>query len=124
MARVYLDTNYYIDLTKRNKRSLENFRNHLLFISPLSTHILFYYLKVKVPDEKMNNIQNQFGIVPLTKYILDRALEGPTNDLEDNIQLHSSIEVECDYFLTQDKRLLKRKFFGLMRIVAEVSPQR
>lgn len=97
MARVFLDTN-------------------LLFISPLSTHILFYARKLKVPDHEVNELQEQFGIVPLTKYVLDKALEGPTNDLEDNIQLHSGAEADCDIFLTSDEKLLKLKFFGKMEL--------
>ena len=54
----------------------------------------------------------------LTDKILDLALEGPVDDLEDNIQLHSASEAECDVFLTNDKKLLKMKFFGKMRIVS------
>lgn len=62
----------------------------------------------------MNQLQEQFGIVPLTEHILNKALEGPTNDLEDNIQLHSAAEAQCDIFLTNDKKLLNLKYFGKM----------
>ena len=117
MARVFLDTNFYIDVTKRARRKWELLRGNLLFISPLSTHILFYTRKLKVPDLTVNELQEQFGIVPFTKHILGKALEGPTNDLEDNIQLHSAAEAECDLFLTEDKKLLKMKFFGKTRIL-------
>jgi len=118
MARLFLDTNIYIDVTKRKKQELEPLRDHLLFISPLSTHILFYAHEIRVPDEEIKEIQKQFGLVPLTKYILDRALDGPTKDLEDNIQLHSAAEAECDYFLTNDEDLLKMKFFGKTQLIA------
>ncbi|MDO8452425.1 MAG: hypothetical protein Q7S79_01590 [bacterium] len=120
MARVFLDTNLYIDITKRAKEKLEFLRNHLLFISPLSAHILFYTQKLKVPHDKLKNVQGQLGIVPLTKRILDRAMEGPTSDLEDNIQLHSAVEADCDYFLTSDKGLLKLKFFGKAQIASSL----
>src|SRR3989344_2597427 len=116
MARVFLDTNFYIDVTHRAKGKWSSLEGALLFISPLSTHILFYTRKLKVPTQSVNELQEQFGIVPLTKHILDKALEGPTNDLEDNIQLHSAAEAECDIFLTGDKELLKLKFFGKTRI--------
>lgn len=112
MVRIFLDTNQYIDLTKRAKEKWKSLEENLLFISPLSTHILFYARKLKVPDAEVNELQEQFGIVPLTKYILDKALTGPTNDLEDNIQLHSAAEADCDVFLTADSKLLKLKFFG------------
>lgn len=116
MARVFLDTNFYIDITKRAKEKWKSLGENLLFISPLSTHILFYARKLKVPDEEVNQLQKQFGIVPLTKYILDKALEGPIKDLEDNIQLHSAAEAEADFFLTNDDKLLKLKFFGKTKI--------
>ena len=116
MARIFLDTNFYIDVTKRAKEKWKSLKEHLLFISPLSTHILFYARKLKVPDQDANKLQEKFGIVPLTKEILDKALQGPTADLEDNIQLHSATEAECDIFLTEDQSLLKMKFFGKTQI--------
>jgi len=120
MGRVFLDTNFYIDITKRAREKWESLRGNLLFISPLSTHILFYTRKLKVPDQEVNKLQEQFGIVPLTKYILDKALEGPTADLEDNIQLHSAAEAECNLFLTEDKKLLDLKFFGKTQVANSI----
>ena len=116
MARVFLDTNFYIDITKRAKEKWMLLSGNLLFISPLSTHILFYARKLKVPDQEVNDLQEQFGIVPFTEHILDKALVGPTEDLEDNIQLHSAAEADCDLFLTSDRKLLSQKFFGKVRI--------
>lgn len=120
MARVFLDTNIYIDITKRAKEKWGSLEGNLLFISPLSTHILFYTRKLKVPDLEINKLQEQIGFVPFTKQILDKALEGPTNDLEDNVQLHSAADAECDFFLTNDKHLLSLKFFGKTRIAKDL----
>ncbi len=120
MARIFLDTNFYIDITKRAKEKWKPLEEHLLFISPLSTHILFYARKLKVPDPEVNKLQEQFGKVPLTENVLNKALQGPTNDLEDNIQLHSATEAECDLFLTEDKRLLSLKFFGKLKIISNL----
>ena len=117
MVRIFLDTNFYIDVTKRAKYKWHALAGNLLFISPLSTHILFYTRKLKVPEKAINALQEQIGIVTLTKYILDKAMQGPTADLEDNIQLHSAAEAECDVFLTEDKKLLDMKFFGRLRII-------
>lgn len=97
-------------------------RKELLFISPLSTHILFYTYRIRVPNQETNELQEQFGIVPLTKSILQKALEGPTADLEDNLQLHSAAEADCDFFLTDDRKLLNLKFFGKTRVVSKLSP--
>ena len=121
MARVFLDTNFYIDVTKRAKEKWVNLNEHLLFISPLSTHILFYARKLKVPDKEVNELKEQIGIVSFTKHLLDKALIGPTPDLEDNIQLHSAADADCNLFLTADKKLLKLKFFGKVKIVSTLT---
>lgn len=120
MARVFLDTNLYIDVIKRAKEKWESLRADFLFISPLSTHILFYTSKLKVPDKEVDKLHEEFAIVPLTTDILNKALHGPTNDLEDNIQLHSAAEADCDIFLTNDAKLLKMKFFGKTEIKSTI----
>jgi len=56
-------------------------------------------------------------LISLTDKIIDKALLGPTKDLEDNIQLHSAVEADCDIFLTNDKALLKMGYFGKTKIV-------
>ncbi len=122
MARVFLDTNIYIDATKRKRGVIDPLRNELLFISALSTHILFYSYHLTVPDRSIDEVQHQLGIVAFTEEILIKALIGPTKDLEDNIQLHSAAEAECDYFLTNDKKLLAMKFFGKTRIADTLEP--
>lgn len=121
MVRVFLDTNVYIDAAKRDKNVLESLRNELLFISTLSTHIIFYSLKLKVPDRDIDAVQQQFGTVSFSEDILIKALTGPTPDLEDNIQLHSAAEAECDYFLTSDKKLLAMTYFGKTKMVSTLN---
>lgn len=117
MAKVYLDTNFLLDITERDKTKREQLNGHRVFTSPLSYHILFYTYKYKVPKKEITKYVEAFYIVNLTEKILNRSLEGPTADLEDNIQLCSAAEAECNYFLTNDKRLLKMKFFGKTKIV-------
>jgi predicted nucleic acid-binding protein len=117
MARIFLDTNVYIDVIKRSKERWSYLERESLFISPLSTHVLFYVAKLKVPNTALEELKEQFGTVALTKEILDKALQGPTSDLEDNIQLHSAVEADCDLFLTEDKELLNMKFFGKIQIL-------
>jgi len=117
MDKVFLDANYFIGLVNRapepDAQDLDELKG---FISILSCHILFYVNKISVPDANMNSFINDFNLIPLTQDILDKALGGPTNDLEDNIQLYSAAEAECDLFLTEDKKLLDLKFFGKTRI--------
>ncbi len=117
MAKVFLDTNYFIGLANRAPEVETDILNEQKgFISALSCHILFYVNKIDVPDTKMNSFISDFNLINLSQDILDKALVGPTKDLEDNIQLHSAIKADCDVFLTNDAKLLKLKFFGKTEI--------
>lgn len=53
-----------------------------------------------------------------TNIYIDAVHRDPTSDLEDNIQLHSAAEADCDYFLTSDKKLLAMIYFGKTKIVS------
>ena len=112
MAKVFLDTNLVIDIAYRKPEVRQALDKQEVYISPLSIHVLCYANKIKIPDKELDEFVKEYLVVDLTKKILEKSLSGPTNDLEDNIQLHSAAEAECDYFLTNDKNLLKMKFFG------------
>jgi len=117
MAKVFLDTNCFIGLVNRaSEIDPEYLDNHESYISVLSCHILFYVNKIKVPNKDINSFIEDFNLIPVTENILEKALLGPTHDFEDNVQLHSAAEGECDVFLTGDKKLLSMKFFGKVRI--------
>ena len=118
MAKVFLDTNYFIDAIHRKpeREVLESLENNIIYISPLSIHIYCYIFKIKIPDLRVREQKEKFQIVELSENLLDRALQGPTSDFEDNVQLHSAAEAECDVFLTEDKKLLDMKFFGKVKI--------
>jgi predicted nucleic acid-binding protein len=122
MAKVFLDTNYFIGLANRTPQTDTKILNQQQgFISILSCHILFYVNKIKVPDKKSSSFIDDFNLIDLSRNILAKALEGPTPDLEDNIQLHSAASADCDIFLTSDKRLLNLKFFGKVQIVSRIN---
>lgn len=119
MAKVFLDTNIFIDLVEeRQQITLDQLNDHDLFISPLSVHILMYIAKRKIPYRRLNNIIGSFLLVPFNENITNHSLIDPTEDFEDNIQLHSSAEAECDTFLTSDNKLLNMKFFGKTQIIS------
>ena len=117
MAKIFLDTNILIDLYDRNPKIAKLISGHTNYISPLSCHILCYVNKVNIPSPKLSILLSGLSIVELTRKIVSRAIEGPTDDIEDNIQLHSAADSSCDYFLTNDKLLLKMKFFGQLKIL-------
>lgn len=117
MAKIFLDTNIYIDIIKkRTDLELEDFQGHELFISPLSVHILAYLFKYKIPNHELDVNRELFNIVPFNTKIVEDALVGPTNDFEDNVQLHSAAKADCDLFLTNDKKIKDLKFFGKVKI--------
>lgn len=120
MAKVFLDTNYFIDAIHRRpeKEILDSLENHIAYISPLSLHIYCYVFKIKVPDKRVLAQIEKFQVVEFSEDIAVRSLMGPTSDFEDNVQLHSCAEALCDVFLTADKDLLKMKFFGKTHIIS------
>lgn len=120
MVNIFLDTNIFFDVISRNKVKAKLLNNNKAYISPLSCHIYYYSEQVKVPDEKINDFLNNLNIVNLSSKILKQAMEGPTGDLEDNIQLHSALGAECQYFLTNDKNLLNLRVFGKTKIVSKI----
>jgi hypothetical protein len=88
MAKVFVDTNYFIGLANRTPETeTTEINNHQAFISVLSCHILFYVNKIKTPDEAINSFISDFNLVSFGQKTLTKSLMGPTKDLEDNIQL-------------------------------------
>ena len=118
MARVFLDTNFVIDLFGRNKGVYSILEGHELHISPFSILVLSYTRKTKVPSSKLSNIIDELIMVKLDSKLIRKSSSGPTSDIEDNVQLHSAAECEAEYFLTNDKKLLNMKFFGKTRIAS------
>ena len=106
MAKIFLDTNIFINLVEKKGSHHQNLKNHKLFISTLSFHILMYVTKQKVPYQRMIDAINQFQLVPFDQSITYRALYNPTEDFEDNVQLQSAAEANCNLFLTEDRKLL------------------
>ena len=117
MAKIFLDANYFIDLVEQRKPTAINaFQDQTLFLSPLSIHILIYVYKYQIPNNNLVEFQKYFNLVPWESTITYKSLLGPTKDFEDNVQLHSASQTECDFFLTEDKKLLGLNFFGKMQI--------
>lgn len=78
MAKVFLDTNYFIGLANRAPEpDAQDLDEHEGFISILSCHILFYVNKIIVPDPEMNSFIKDFNLIDLSQDILDKALQGP-----------------------------------------------
>lgn len=125
MAKIFVDVNCLIDISEnRHNPAIDILDAHNTFISTLAVHILCYLTKRKIPDQALNQLLTPFSITIFDENILYKSLIGPTRDFEDNVQLHSAAEASCDLFLTNDKKLLKMKFFGKVRIVSELVQQK
>ena len=119
MAKIFFDANIFIDLVeKRQKTTISDFLGHELHISPLSIHILTYMYKYGIPNKKLADSRKYFNLIPFDENVAENAMQGPTSDFEDNVQLHSAASADCDLFLTNDKKLLSLKFFGKTRIAS------
>ena len=121
MAKIFLDANAFIDLIEKRAHFDEaDLIGNLLFISPLSIHIISYLYKYSMLEDKLKNLHEVFTIIPVVQQVVFNALNGPTIDFEDNVQLHSALDAECDIFLTQDAKLLDMKFFGDIQIQSKL----
>ena len=117
MASIFLDVNELVSLIKNERSDIwGELQRQRLVVSVLSWHIVCYLLKWKIPHGKLSDLYDSLVSVEMKRSIVKRAMEGPTDDFEDNVQLHLAVEAECDYFLTLDKKLLKMKYFGKMVI--------
>lgn len=122
MVKAFLDTNIFIDIAYRKPQIRKTLHQQQVCISPLSVHILCYINKIKAPNTELNELLAQCKIIAFDSDLLHKAIVGPTTDLEDNIQLHSAAEAECDLFLTSDEQLLNMKFFGKTQVIHKLVP--
>ena len=121
MAKIFIDTNILIDLiTARSELNIEKIDFHDLYISALSIHIVAYVLKIQVPSEIFTHITNTTTTCDLSDKVCQLSAQGPTTDFEDNAQLHSAAITDCDYFLTNDKKLLNMIYFGKTKIIEKL----
>lgn len=104
MVRVYLDVNILIDIFgKREPKREKVLEDNKVAISVLSVHILAYVLKWKIPNRRMKKFVKSVELIDFDARLVNDAVFGPTDDFEDNIQLHSAAVANCDVFLTQTK---------------------
>lgn len=113
MANIFLDVNILVDIVHRGA-TYDMGEKHHYHISALTIHILMYLSKNR-KQELIESFAKKLHIVDFTEDIVLKAFAGPTNDYEDNTQLHSAIKGKCDMFFTRDKELLKLGYFGMVK---------
>lgn len=68
--------------------------------------------KHTIPGVHYKKLFTTFNFTDITNQETQKALQGPTQDFEDNLQLHSAMANNCSLILTRDKKLLKLGYFG------------
>src|SRR3972149_12073042 len=102
MAKVFLDTNYFIDAVHRKpeKQILDALENHIIYISTLSFHIYCYAFKIKIPNKRIIAQKEKFQAVEFSEDILEPSLNGPPPDFDPKLQRLTAATTDCDIFLT------------------------
>ncbi len=114
--KALVDTNIILDvLTKREPFHLDSSKiwsfvtDEILrgYISAISVNNLFYIVR-RLKDQKtaesfVDQILEDFRIIPLTSNILKQARTIPKKDFEDLIQYFSAIHEGCDVIVTRNK---------------------
>lgn len=114
--KALVDTNIILDvLTKREPFYLDSSKiwsfvtDEILrgYISAISVNNLFYIVR-RLKDQKtaesfVDQILEDFKIIPLTNNILKQARTIPKKDFEDLIQYFSAIHEGCDVIVTRNK---------------------
>jgi predicted nucleic acid-binding protein len=114
--KALLDTNLFLDvILKRDIHfqsssmvwSLVSEKKLKGLISAISINNLYYILRKIIETTLVENFVDQlleeFDIVPLTAMILRQARSIPNKDYEDLIQYFSAINSNCDFIITRNK---------------------
>lgn len=118
MAKLFLDANCLIDMIENRDETLaQHLMNHQLVISALSIHILCYVGRHTMPVDLLNQALGYFTVVSMNQELTIKSLQGPTPDFEDNLQLHSALITQCDYFVSRDRKLLKNTSCHLVPLI-------
>ncbi|HNQ16708.1 MAG TPA: hypothetical protein PKJ26_00830 [Candidatus Woesebacteria bacterium] len=118
MAKLFLDANCLIDLIENRDETLaQQLTGHQLVISALSIHILCYVGKHTMPSNLLDQALSYFTTVSMNQEIATKSLQGPTPDFEDNVQLHSALFSQCEYFVSRDTKLLQNSACHLAPVI-------
>ena len=118
MPKIFLDACIFIDIiSNRQAFDLTALEGNRPAISALTIHIAHYVAKATCPDQAIINLASKLIITSIPLSLAHRAMFDPTTDYEDNLQLLSALEAQCDLFITDDKTLLKLKKIKGLQII-------
>ena len=115
--KIFLDTNIILDvLVKREPYYIDSARIWTLikeksiqgYISAITINNFYYIIKKlknsKIAENFIDEILDDFKVVPLTKDILRQSRTIPEKDYEDSIQYFSAINTGCQFLITRNEK--------------------
>lgn len=116
MKRIFLDTNFLLDLLAREGEFQDNAlkaleigrkKNLEFFISFLSLANYAYIIRKERKEKLFDNLRmccNLFTVIPNEKVQIIKAIELDPVDFEDAIQYVSALSKKCDCIITRDQK--------------------
>lgn len=115
--KVLVDTNVLLDVLTQRKPFVQDsssvwslIHEGLIeaYLSAISVNNLYYIIRKlrdkSTAEEFVDQILQDFGIVPLTKSVLKQSRTLSGKDFEDSIQYFSAIQAGCEILLTRNKK--------------------
>ncbi|MCJ7472844.1 MAG: PIN domain-containing protein [Actinobacteria bacterium] len=115
--KIFLDTNIILDvLVKREPHYIDSARIWTLakeqsfqgYISAITVNNFYYIVKKLknsiIAGNFVDEILDDFKVVPLTKDILRQSRTIPEKDYEDSIQYFSAINTGCQFLITRNRK--------------------
>jgi predicted nucleic acid-binding protein len=115
--KIFLDTNIILDvLVKREPYYIDSARIWTLikeksiqgYISAITINNFYYIIKKlknsKIAENFIDEILDDFEVVPLTKDILRQSRTISGKDYEDSIQYFSAINTGCQFLITRNEK--------------------
>ena len=125
--KALLDTNLFLDvILKRDTHfqsssiiwSIVSDKKLKGLITAISINNLYYILRKIIETTLVENFVDQlleeFEVVPLTAQVLKQARSIPHRDYEDLIQYFSAINSNCDFIITRNKEDFPKKGIGVL----------
>lgn len=118
-TKVFLDANVLLDfllkrkqyeLSKKLIQSIED-GDVSAYVTPSIIHIVSYWLcKVynkEIAKKTLIELLNNIRVIDCNHVITINALMSDMDDIEDALQYFTAMHHQMDYFITQDKNLIK-----------------
>ncbi len=117
---LYLDANILIDIVLERATNADSAaiiskadraEVHIL-TSPVSLHLIEYasrkYFDRKYLQAVILGMLNQVKLISISQEMAKIAVAHPLTDIEDSLHYYTALEHNCNYFISNDKKLAKK----------------